>query len=68
MKHTLAIRVTKNPVNDGVVTCRTITLRERFLRFLFGAPQKLTVIVPGDTVDEIAIRETPGGEKAYEAV
>lgn len=66
MKHTLAIRVTKTPVNDGVIACRTLTVREKLLRFLFGVPQKLTVIVPGDTVDEIAIRENPGG--TYEAV
>ena len=58
MKHNLNIRVVKDRTNGGVVTCRSVTVREKLLRFLFGSPQKLTVIVPGDTVDAIAINET----------
>jgi len=67
MKHAMKISVSKNPENHGVVSCREVTVREKLLRFLFGNPQKLTVIVPGDTVNEIAIREFPGGA-AYETV
>lgn len=63
MKHALNITVSKKPVNGGIVACRKVSVRERLLRFLLGVPQKLTVIVPGDTVDEIAISEVPkGGE------
>lgn len=58
MKHNLNIRVVKDHTNGGVVTCRSVTVREKLLRFLFGTPQKLTVIVPGDTVDAIAINES----------
>ena len=63
MKHTLQISVSKKPKNDGIAAVRKVSARERFLRFLFGDKTKLTVIVPGDTVDEIAISEvSKGGE------
>ena len=37
-----------------------------FLRFLLGRKARLTVIVPGDTVEELDIREI--GEEKHEAV
>ena len=57
MKHALRIRVSRDRVNGGVVTCRQKTVRERLLRFLLGSPTRLTVIVPGDSVDEVGIQE-----------
>lgn len=57
MKHSLTISVSKKPVNGGVASCRSVSVREKLLRFLLGAPQKLTVIVPGDSVEELSIRE-----------
>ena len=57
MKHALNIRVSKKPVNGGIVACRKVSVREKLLRFLFGDKTKLTVIVPGDTVEELAISE-----------
>lgn len=57
MKHELQISVTKKPVNSGIVSCRQVSIREKFLRFLFGDKTKLTVIVPGDSVEELEIRE-----------
>ncbi len=67
MKHELQISVSKKPVNGGVVSYRSVTIRERFLRFLLGDKTKLTVIVPGDSVEELAIKEI-GKEPAHEAV
>lgn len=61
MKHTLKISVSKKPVNGGIVACRQVSVRERLLRFLLGNKQKLTVIVPGDTVEEVAIKEIGEG-------
>ena len=61
MKHNLTISVSKQPRADGVVACRTVTMRERFLRLLFGVPCKMTILVPGDTVEEVAIREVSMG-------
>ena len=57
MKHALRIKVSKERDNAGVVTCRQLTVRERFLRHLLGSPTKLTVIVPGESVDEVGIQE-----------
>lgn len=55
MKHNLKISVSKKPQNGGIVSYRNITIRERFLRFLLGEKQKLIILVPGDTVQELAI-------------
>ena len=43
-----------------IVACRNITLRERILRFLLGEKCKLTILVPGDTVREITIKDVGG--------
>ena len=67
MKHALNIRVSRKPVNGGIVACRKVSVRERLLRFLFGDKTRLTVIVPGDTVEEVAISEI-GTEASRETV
>lgn len=61
MKHHLQISVSKKPKNTGIIACSNMCIRERFLRFLLGSPQKLTIIVPGDTVEELAIKELERG-------
>lgn len=60
MKHTLQIRVSKDRSNDGIVTCRRVSVRERLLRFFLGNPVRLTVLVPGEGVDEVDIRQFSG--------
>lgn len=57
MKHTLNIRVSKQNENRGILAVRHVTVHERLLRFLLGTPVKLTVLVPGGTVDEVSINE-----------
>lgn len=66
MKHKLKISVSKNPQTGGIVTCRNVTIRERFIRFLLGDKQKLTILVPGDTVQELAISEIKEGGLNHE--
>lgn len=61
MKHKLKISVSKQPQTGGIMTCRNLTVRERLLRFLFGDKRKVTVLIPGDSVGEIAICETKEG-------
>lgn len=61
MKHTLRIGVAKKSPDSAIVGCRRITMRERLLRLLLGDKQRLTVIVPGDTVKSLSIVED-GGE------
>lgn len=57
MKHNLKISVSKKPQDGGIVSCRNITIRERLFRFFLGEKQKITILVPGDTVQELAISE-----------
>lgn len=61
MKHRLRIAFSKNTGSGGVVACRHITIRERVLRHVLGDPVRLTVLVPGDSVDEVAISEVGKG-------
>lgn len=65
MKHNLRISVSKKPVSDGIVSCRHISVRERLLRFLLGDKQRLTIIVPGDSVRELAISEVMEGGNVH---
>ena len=65
MKHVLQISVSKEPGNNGIAAVRRVSVREKLLRFLFG--NKLTILVPGDTVQELAITEV-GKEAAHEVV
>ena len=62
---TLALRITvsKKPKSGGIAAVRNVSVREKLLRLLLGDKTKLTVIVPGDTVDELAIREIKGGSR-----
>lgn len=62
MRHKLKIKVSKKRSNGGVLACRQVTVREKLLRFLLGSPVKLTVLVPGDSVDEVAIKEVADGD------
>lgn len=62
--HNLKISVSKKPLNGGLVAYRRVTVREKLLRFLFGNPVRLTVIVPGNSVESVSIeRIREGGDK-----
>lgn len=64
MKHNLQISVSSKPEENGIVSCRTISMKERLLRKLFGTTRKVTIIVPGESVQGITILEgtAEGGE------
>ena len=66
MKQNLTIKVSKDK-GGGVVACKRLTIREKLLRKLFGDPVKLTVLVPGDNVEEVEIRDAEK-EASHEAV
>ena len=62
--HNLKISVSKKPLNGGLVAYRRVTIREKLLRFLFGNPVRLTVIVPGNSIESVSIeRIREGGDK-----
>lgn len=66
MKQTLQISVSKKPMNGGAVSVRRVSIRERLMRFLFGDTVRLTVIVPGNSVEELSIREIEEGGLVHE--
>lgn len=51
MTHSFRISVSKEPGADGIVKCRKIAMREKVLTFLFGGKQRLTILIPGDSVE-----------------
>lgn len=57
MKHDLRISIRREPSSQGIVRCRTVTLRERLLERLLGARRRLTILVPGDSVHRVSITE-----------
>ena len=62
MGHTLKIGISREPPDSGIVSCKKICLRERVLRFLLGKKQRLTILVPGDSVKSLSIVEEAGGD------
>lgn len=65
MKHTLKISVAKEPATGGIVSCRSVSVRERLVRFLLGEKRRLAIIVPGDSVRELAISEVMEGGNVH---
>lgn len=63
MKHNLQISVSDKPQVNGVISCRNITLRERVMRMFFGRQQKIMILVPGDTIEELAIKKITEGDR-----
>ena len=62
MKHSLKINVSDEGTT-GLVRCKKISIREKFLKLLFGEIRRVTVIIPGDVVSELSITEIEkGGE------
>ncbi|HOT59593.1 MAG TPA: hypothetical protein PLJ83_08035 [Spirochaetales bacterium] len=57
MKHKLKINISDNDRDLGIVKCRNVTLRERFLQYLLRRKQRVTIIVPGNSVKSVDIRE-----------
>ena len=62
MKHNLKTIVSKKPQTGGLVNYRNVSVRERILRFLLGSNQRVTIVIPGDSIEELSICEmTKGG-------
>lgn len=66
MKHNLSISVSKKQPDGGIVQCRTVSLREKLLTWLFGKKEKVMILVPGTSVEMVSITEVPEGGGAVE--
>lgn len=56
MNHKLKVSVSKEPPQDAVVTCKRARKNKLFKK-LFGDSQKVTIIIPGESVHDVTIRE-----------
>ncbi len=61
MRHNLKISVSKEPEPGGVVVCKRASIREKIMRLLFGDLRRVMVLIPGDSVEEVAISEIKDG-------
>lgn len=66
MRQKLKVCVSKEPQTSGFVTCRSKSIREKLLAFLFGDKKRITILIPGDSVQELAICESDKGGKVCE--
>jgi hypothetical protein len=57
MKHQVQVNVSKSPIDGGIIACMVVPIKNRYLRKLIGDVDRMTVIIPGDTVNDITIRE-----------
>lgn len=55
MEHQVSISVSKHP-QARTVNLKRVTIRERLLRWLLGAPTHLLVIAPNDSVKRLQIQ------------
>ena len=63
MANKVSIKLNNHP-QDGIVSMRQITIRERLLCLLLGQPYHLMVIAPGKDVQQLQINEVK--ENSYE--
>lgn len=61
MNKNLKIRVSKTPPEDALVSCKKVSIKKKFYKKLFGNDNKMTIIVPGDSVKDITISEVAEG-------
>ena len=66
MKHNLNVKVSKALGTSSAMNVKTVSIREKILRFLFGNKEKVTILVPGYVVDEVSINESDLGGRKYE--
>lgn len=57
MGHSLKVTVTKEQKPGGLMAARTVSIREKILRFFLGDIQRAMVLVPGDCICDVVIRE-----------
>lgn len=66
MKHKLKISVANESPKGGIVTCKKKRVKRGLFKRLFGIdPDKVTIIIPGDSVQDVTIQEVAetGGAK-----
>lgn len=57
MRHQLNLDLADHQPREKVVDLRRVTLRERLARLVLGEPKEFTLVVPGDSVDQVTITQ-----------
>ena len=57
MKHKMNINVSKEQESNGVLTCKKVKMKKGLFKKFFGDSQKVTIIIPGDSVSDVMICE-----------
>ena len=65
MAEKLKITVSRQDMEADIATVKTVTLRERLLRRLFGYKRKVTVLIPGERISQLSIEQTGGDESEH---
>lgn len=63
MKNKLHISISNKPKINSMFSCKSITMRELFLQKLFGHKQKVTILIPGDSIEELSVTKIKEGGK-----
>lgn len=66
MKHNLKIRVSKEMKSDVILCCKKVNIREKLLTFLLGRQQSVTILIPGNSIQSVAISEIAEGGIVHE--
>lgn len=57
MRHHLNLDLADHQPREKVVDLRRVTLRGRLTRLVLGEPKEFTLVVPGDSVDQVTITQ-----------
>ncbi len=60
VSNTLHVSLSDKTKQKNAVSYKSISLRERLVRLLFGKKQKLMILIPGDEIEKLAITKTKG--------
>ncbi len=58
MTQRMSIGVASQADDKSIAVISCVSIRERLLRFLLGRKEKITIIVPGDSVKELTIHDS----------
>lgn len=57
MRHKMNINVSKEEESKSVMTSKKVKVKKSLFKKLFGSSQKVTIIIPGDSVSDVTISE-----------
>nr|DAN69557.1 MAG TPA: hypothetical protein [Caudoviricetes sp.] len=62
MRRNLKVQVTKGGITSGDVVIKTVDANDENVKKLFGDLRRMTIIIPGGTIDKVIITEEKEGD------